>query len=563
MPSNRPFSHEVTDGPTRAPARAMLRAVGLSESDLSRPQIGIASAGNDLTPCNITLDALGQTVAKGVRSAGGVPMRFSTVAVSDGIAMGHVGMRSSLPSRDLIADSVECVMTAERLDAMVTIAGCDKSLPAMLMAAARLNVAAVFLYGGASLPGRYQGQDITIQDVFEGVGAHAAGQISDDELHTLERLACPGAGSCAGMYTANTVAAEAEALGIALPGSASPPANSADRSLLAYASGEAIVKLLDLGIRARDILTRHAFENAIVAVMALGGSTNSVLHLLAIAHEAGVHLDLDDFDQISRRVPYLTDLRPGGRFVMNDLHRVGGVPAVLNVLLQAGLIHGDALTVTGATLAENLAASSVPAADGTIIRSIAEPLRIDGGVAILYGSLAPQGAVVKLAGIDSTRFVGTARVFDSEPDAMDYVTSGRLQGGDVIVVRYEGPKGGPGMPEMLAVTAAVKGSGHGRDVALITDGRFSGATTGISIGHVCPEAAVGGPLALVEDGDSITIDLSARVVDLNVDSTVLKQRSELWHAPSLPEGNGFLAKYARLVGPASKGALVGVSDSIV
>ena len=560
MTINRPYSHEVTDGPERAPARAMLRATGFSDADFDLPQIGIASAGNDLTPCNLTLNSLGKLVATGVRAAGGVPMQFSTVAISDGIAMGHDGMRASLPSRDLIADSVECVMHAERLDAMVTIAGCDKSLPAMLMAAARLNVAAVFLYGGSSQPGRYLGRDVTIQDVFEAVGAHAAGRIDDVELDALERSACPGAGSCAGMYTANTVAAEAEALGMALPGSASPPANSESRLGFAQASGEAVVRLLADGIRARDILTRPAFENAITTVMALGGSTNTVLHLLAIAHEARVRLDIDDFDRISRRVPHLADLRPGGRFVMSDLEPVGGVPVVHNTLLQAGLLHGDALTVTGATLAQNLAALSTPQADGVVVRSMATPLRPDGGLAILYGSLAPQGAVVKLAGIDTTRFIGVARVFDNEFDAMHHVTSGRIRAGDVIVVRYEGPRGGPGMPEMLSVTAAVKGTGHGRDVALLTDGRFSGATTGISIGHVCPEAAVGGPIALIQNGDPVVIDLAARRVDLNVDSGELSRRRQDWRAPSLPAGNGFLAKYARLVGPAFQGALVGVSD---
>ncbi len=561
MGTNRPHSHEVTDGPERAPARAMLRAVGFSDADFGQPQVGIASAGNDLTPCNVTLDWLGDAVAMGVRAAGGVPMRFSTVAVSDGIAMGHEGMRSSLPSRDLIADSVECVMSAERLDAVVTIAGCDKSLPAMLMAAARLNVAAVFLYGGTSRPGRHLGRDVTIQDVFEAVGARAAGRIDDAELDALERSACPGAGSCAGMYTANTVAAEAEALGMALPGSASPPAGSEDRIRFAQASGEAALHLLDEGIRARDILTRPAFENAIATVMALGGSTNAVLHLLAIAYEAHVRLDIDDFDRISRRVPHLADLRPGGRFVMSDLDRVGGVPVVLDTLLQAGLLHGDALTVTGATLAQNLAALGTTEADGVVVRSMVNPLRPDGGLAILHGSLAPDGAVVKLAGMHIPRFAGVARVFDKEADAMEHVTSGRLQAGDVIVVRYEGPRGGPGMPEMLAVTAAVKGSGHGSDVALLTDGRFSGATTGISIGHVCPEAAVGGPIALVRNGDPIVIDLDARRLDIGVDSEELGRRRQEWRAPSLPGGNGFLAKYARLVGGASEGALVGVTGT--
>ncbi|MHB1487101.1 MAG: dihydroxy-acid dehydratase [Acidimicrobiales bacterium] len=560
MAINRPHSHEVTDGPERAPARAMLRATGFDDADFDRPQVGIVSAGNDLTPCNLTLNWLGDAAATGVRAAGGVPMRFSTLAISDGIAMGRVGMRSSLPSRDLIADSVECVMHAEQLDAMVTIAGCDKSLPAMLMAAARLNLAAVFLYGGTSRPGRHLGRDVTIQDVFEAVGARAAGRIDDAELEALERSACPGPGSCAGMYTANTIAAEAEALGMALPGSASPPAAGDDRVRLARASGEAAVRLLAEGIRARDILTRPAFENAIATVMALGGSTNAVLHLLAIAHEAGVRLELDDFDRISRRVPHLADLRPGGSYVMTDLDRVGGVPVILSTLLQAGLLHGDTLTVTGATLAENLAAISASEPDGVVVHPMDRPLRPDGGLAILHGSLAPQGAVVKLAGVDIPRFAGVARVFDNEPDAMHHVTSGQLRAGDIIVIRYEGPRGGPGMPEMLAVTAAVKGSGHGGDVALLTDGRFSGATTGISIGHVCPEAAVGGPIALVRDGDRIVIDLAARLLDLDVDSGELSRRHQGWHAPSLPRGNGFLAKYARLVGAASQGALVGATD---
>lgn len=560
--TRRPHSREVTDGPERAPARAMLRATGFSDADFNLPQIGIVSAGNDLTPCNLTLNSLSDTVAAGVRDAGGVPMRFSTLAISDGIAMGHTGMRSSLPSRDLITDSVECVMQAEKLDAMVTIAGCDKSLPAMLMASARLNVAAVFLYGGTSQPGRYLNRDITIQDVFEAVGAHAAGQINDQELDALERSACPGPGSCAGMYTANTIAAESEALGMALPGSASPPSNSQDRIHFARASGEAVVNLLTEGICTRDILTRKAFENAITTVLALGGSTNAVLHLLAIAHEAHVRLELDDFDRLSRKVPHLGDLRPGGNYVMSDLDRVGGVPVVLNVLLQAGLLHGDVLTVTGSTLRENLAALSLPEPDGKVIRPIDSPLRPDAALAILHGSLAPQGAVLKLAGIDVTYFSGVARVFDNEPDAMRYVTSGDLTTGDIIVVRYEGPRGGPGMPEMLAVTAAVKGSGHGRDIALLTDGRFSGATTGISIGHVCPEASVGGPIALVRDGDTIVIDIARRRLDLNVDPQELQRRRKGWNPPPLPSGNGFLAKYARLVGPASRGALVGATDYI-
>ncbi|WP_053208045.1 dihydroxy-acid dehydratase [Jiangella muralis] len=552
-------SRIVTDGVTRAPARAMLRAVGFDDEDFTRPQIGVAAAANDLTPCNIGLDRLAGAVAGGIREAGGVAMRFSTIAISDGIAMGHRGMRASLPSRDLIADSVECVIEAEQLDAMVTIAGCDKSLPGMLMAAARLNVPTVFVYGGSSLPGSWQGRPVTIQDVFEAVGAQASGLLGTDDLDELERAACPGAGSCAGMYTANTIAAEAEALGIALPGSASAPAVDPTRAGIAHDSGAAVVAALRAGIRPRDILTREAFENAITVVMALGGSTNAALHLPAIAYEAGVRLTLDDFDRISRRTPHIADLRPGGRHVMADLHRIGGVPAVLTTLLDAGLLHGDCLTVTGATLAQNLAVFAAPEPDGTVLRTPDEPLRPDGGLAVLRGSLAPSGAVVKIAGLGVDRFQGTARVFDNEDSAMSHVAGGRLTPGEVIVIRYEGPRGGPGMPEMLAVTAAVRGTGLGDQVALVTDGRFSGATTGLCIGHVAPEAATGGPLALVTDGDPIRIDIPARTLDLDVDTAELEQRRQRWRPPPAPTGNGFLAKYSRLVGCASQGALVGAT----
>jgi dihydroxy-acid dehydratase len=550
-------SRIVTEGITRAPARAMLRAVGFEDADFTRPQVGVVAAANDLTPCNLGLDQLAEAAGAGVAEGGGVAMRFSTIAISDAIAMGHRGMRASLPSRDLIADSVECVMEAEQLDAMVTIAGCDKSLPGMLMAAARLDVPAVFLYGGSSLAGRWRDRPVTIQDVFEAVGAHAAGSLTLEEVGELERAACPGRGSCAGMYTANTIAAEAEALGMALPGSASPPAVDPARAAAARASGAAAVSLLTAGIRPRDILTREAFENAIAVVMALGGSTNAALHLPAIAHEAGVKLTLDDFDRISRRVPHLADLRPGGQHVMADLHRVGGVPMVLAALLDAGLLHGECLTVTGATMAENLAALGSPAPDGTVLRSPAEPLRPDGGLAVLYGSLAPSGAVVKIAGLGVDRFEGTARVFDDEDTAMGYVQGGRLSPGEVIVIRYEGPRGGPGMPEMLAVTAAVRGTGLGDRVALVTDGRFSGATTGLCVGHVAPEAASGGPLALVADGDAILIDLPARRLDLGVDGAELDRRRRHWSPPPAMDGTGFLAKYSRLVGCASRGALVG------
>ncbi len=551
-------SRQVTEGIERAPARAMLRAVGLEDADFEKPQVGIAAAGNEVTPCNMALPRLAAAARLGVSEAGGVALRFSTIAVSDGIAMGHSGMRFSLPSRDLIADSVECMARAEGFDALVTLAGCDKSLPAMLMAAARLDVPSVFLYGGSSQPGRYQGKPVTIQDVFEGVGAVRFGLMTPDELGDLEREACPGEGSCAGMYTANTVAAEAEALGMALPGSATPTAGDPRRDDFARKAGAAVVNLLSAGIRPRDILTRDAFRNAITVVMALGGSTNAVLHLMAIAHEAGAKLSLEDFDEISRRTPHLADLRPGGQYVMSDLDRVGGVPVVLRILLDEGLLAGDCLTVTGLTMAENLEALKPPLPDGEVVHALAAPLRKDGGLLIMRGTLAPEGAVMKAAGLVEQRFEGTARVFDGESPAMEYVRSGSLRPGDVIVIRGEGPRGGPGMPEMLAVTAAVNGSGHGKDVALVTDGRFSGATTGISVGHVAPEAAVGGPLALVADGDRISIDMEQRRLDLLVGEDVLQQRRGAWVPPPAPAGNGFLAKYARQVGSASSGALVGI-----
>jgi len=533
----------------------MLRAVGFNDDDFDKPQVGIAAAANDVTPCNMALSRLAALARQGVTDSGGVGLGFSTIAVSDGIAMGHVGMRASLPSRDLIADSVECMAQAERFDALVTLAGCDKSLPAMLMAAARLDIPSVFVYGGSSLPGYYRGRPVTVQDVFEGVGALSAGRMSADELEEMERVACPGEGSCAGMYTANTVAAEAEALGMALPGSATPTAGDPRREDIAYRSGAAAVRLLHAGTRPHQILTRDAFENAITVVMALGGSTNAVLHLLAIAHEARVELSLDDFDRIGRRVPHLADLRPGGQYVMADLDHVGGVPVVLKVLLDAGLLHGDCLTVTGATLADNLAALASPGPDGRVVRPIDLPLHEEGGLAILHGSLAPDGAVVKVAGMKVGRFAGPARVFEGEEPAMAYVRSGALCPGDVLIIRYEGPRGGPGMPEMLAVTAAVNGSGHGRDVALITDGRFSGGTRGFCVGHVAPEAAVGGPVALVADGDRIVVDADAGTIDLLVDQLELDRRAAEWKPAPPRYTSGVLAKYARLVTGAERGAV--------
>jgi dihydroxy-acid dehydratase len=542
----------------RAPARAMLRAVGMGEGDWGRSQVGIASSWNEVTPCNLPLARLAKAAKEGVRAAGGFPLEFTTIAVSDGISMGTEGMRASLSSREIIADSVECMMHGERFDGMVTLAGCDKSLPGMLMASARLNLPAVFLYGGTIMPGRYAERDISIQDVFEAVGACAAQLISRDDLDDIERAACPGEGSCAGMFTANTMASIAEAIGMSLPGSSTAPAPDTRRDGFAHASGEAVVNLLNLGIRPRQIMTREAFENAIAVSMALGGSTNAVLHLLAIAHEARVDLVLDDFDRISRTVPHIGDTKPGGKYHMVDIDRIGGIPVVMRELLEAGLLHGDALTVTGKTVAENLDAIDPGPPDGKVIRPLSDPVHRQGGTGILYGSLAPEGAVVKIAGMDGLRFEGTARVFDDETDCMSYVTGNRLQPGDVLIIRYEGPKGGPGMREMLAVTAAVKGTGHGGDVALVTDGRFSGATHGFSVAHVAPEATDGGPIAFVEDGDPVVIDVPNRKLDLLVDEATMAKRKEGWKPKDPRYTSGFLAKYARLVQSASRGAITNV-----
>jgi len=551
---NRPRSWEVTDGPHRAPARSYLRAVGFSEDDFGKPQVAVASSWNEVTPCNYHLDKLAALAKEGVRQGDAVPMEFTTIAVSDGIAMGHEGMKASLMSRDLIADSVELVMHAERLDALVGIAGCDKSEPGMLMAMARMDLPSVYLYGGSILPGTYKGKDVTIQDVFEAVGAHAKGAIDDDELLGLERAACPTTGSCAGMYTANTMACVGEALGMSIPGSASPPAVDYRREVAARESGLAVTKVLELDLRPRQILTKEAFENAIAVVMAVAGSTNAVLHLLAIAREAHVELTLDDFDRVSRRTPHLVDVRPAGRFVMSDLDRVGGVPVVMKELLELDLLHGDCRTVTGATQAENLGAIDPPAPDGTVVHAASDPIHPWGGIAILHGNVAPDGAVIKAAGMEGTVFEGTARVFDSEKDAFGAVTSGAVVAGDVVVIRYEGPKGSPGMPEMLAVTAAVAGAGLGRDVALITDGRFSGATKGISVGHIAPEAFVGGPIALLADGDRVRIDADGRTVEALVGDDELDRRRGAWTAPEPRYTQGALAKYARTVGSADTGA---------
>jgi len=541
----------------RAPARAMLRAVGMADEDFAKPQIAVASSWNEVTPCNLPLDRLAKRAKEGVRAAGGYPMEFTTIAVSDGISMGHEGMRASLVSREVIADSVELVVHAERLDGMVLLAGCDKSLPGMLMAAARMDLAAAFLYGGTILPGRVGDRDVTIQDAFEGVGACALGRISQQDLDEIERHACPTEGSCAGMYTANTMAAAAEALGMALVGSASPPAVDRRREGLAVRSGEVVIAQLDAGITARRILTKTAFENAIAVVMALGGSTNAVLHLLAIAHEARVALTLDDFNRVGDRTPHLADVRPFGRYVMSDVDRIGGVPVVMKALLDAGVLDGDALTVTGRTLGEELSSIAPPDPDGKIIHGLSEPIHRTGGLTILRGSLAPEGAVVKSASFESTVLDGVARVFDDEKDAMAAVTAGRISPGDAVVIRYEGPAGGPGMREMLAVTGAIKGAGLGNDVLLITDGRFSGATHGPCIGHVAPEATHGGPIALVQDGDRIRLDMTARTLDLLVDAAELERRRAGWKLPPPRYETGALAKYAKLVGSAAQGAVCG------
>ena len=559
-PDLKPKSRDVTDGYERAPARAMLRAIGMGDEDWSKPQIGVASSWNEVTPCNLPLDRLAKQAKEGIWEAGGFPIEFNTIAVSDGIAMGHEGMRASLVSREVIADSVETVMHAERLDGMVTFAGCDKSLPGMVMAAVRLDVASTFLYGGSILPGRHAGRDITIQDVFEAVGARGRGTIDDEELSAIERAACPTEGSCGGMFTANTMASAIEAMGLALPGSSTAPATDARRDGYARRSGAAVVHLLELGLTARDIVTREALENAIAVVMAVGGSTNAVLHLMAIAREAEVELELEDFDRIGRRVPHIADTKPGGRYVMTDLDRIGGVPVVLRELLEAGHLHGHALTVTGRTMAEELADLEIPRPDGEVVHPISNPIHDAGGLAILRGSLAPEGAVVKIAGLtaDQMTFEGPARVFDGEQGAMEAVLTGGIVDGDVIVIRYEGPKGGPGMREMLAVTSAVKGAGLGSTVALLTDGRFSGATHGFSIGHVAPEATDGGPIALVRDGDRIRIDVHTRAMDLLVDEAELATRHATWSPLPPRYTRGVLAKYARTVSSAALGATTSV-----
>jgi dihydroxy-acid dehydratase len=558
----KPRSREVTDGLEKAAARGMLRAVGMDDDDFAKPQIGVASSWNEITPCNLSLDRLAKAVKEGVFAAGGYPLEFGTISVSDGISMGHEGMHFSLVSREVIADSVETVMQAERLDGSVLLAGCDKSLPGMLMAAARLDLAAVFLYAGTILPGRVKLSDgsereVTIIDAFEAVGACTRGLMPREDVDAIERAICPGEGACGGMYTANTMASAAEALGMSLPGSAAPPATDRRRDAFARHSGEAVVELLRRGITARDILTKEAFENAIAVVMAFGGSTNAVLHLLAIAYEANVKLALEDFSRIGARVPHLADVKPFGQHVMSDVDHIGGVPVVMKALLDAGLLHGDCLTVTGRTVAENLAHIAPPDPDGKVLRALDHPIHPTGGITILHGSLAPEGAVVKTAGFDSEVFEGTARVFDGERDALDALADGTITHGDAVVIRYEGPKGGPGMREMLAITGAIKGAGLGKDVLLLTDGRFSGGTTGLCVGHVAPEAVDGGPIAFLRDGDRIRLDVAKSTLDVLVDPDEFASRREGFTPPPPRYRTGVLAKYIKLVGSAATGAVCG------
>ncbi|WP_371152531.1 dihydroxy-acid dehydratase [Buchananella felis] len=557
----KPRSRQVTDGLKATASRGMLRAVGMGDADFVKPQIGVASSWNEITPCNLSLQRLAQAAKEGVHAAGGYPLEFGTISVSDGISMGHEGMHFSLVSRDVIADSVETVMQAERLDGSVLLAGCDKSLPGMLMAAARLNLASVFLYAGSIMPGHVKlsdgtEKDVTIIDAYEAVGAHQRGLMSHEDVMAIERAICPGEGACGGMYTANTMASVAEAIGMSVPGSAAPPSVDRRRDAAARRSGAAVVELLRRGITARDIMTKEAFENAIAVVMAFGGSTNAVLHLLAIAREAEVDLTLDDFSRVAARTPHLGDLKPFGQFVMNDVDRVGGVPVLMKTLLDAGLLHGDCLTVTGKTVAENLADIAPPAADGEILRQLDNPIHATGGITILKGTLAPEGAVVKSAGFDTEVFEGTARVFEREQGALDALADGTITDGDVVVIRYEGPKGGPGMREMLAITGAIKGANLGKTVLLLTDGRFSGGTTGLCVGHVAPEAVDGGPIALVRDGDKIRLDVANARLDLLVDEAELAERAKTFEPLPPRYTRGVLGKYIKLVHSASEGAVL-------
>ena len=560
-------SRKTIDGPSRAPHRAMYKAMGLNDENLNRPIVGVSSTCNEATPCNIHLGKLAQYAKEGLKDVSCTPREFTAISVSDVISMGHQGMKASLVSREIIADSIELMMIAHQYDGIVGIAGCDKSLPGTLMAMARLNLPAVFVYGGTILPGNWNGKQVTVQDVFEAVGTYEKGELSLQELTSLENVACPSAGSCAGMYTANTMASIGEAIGMSLPGSASPPAESDRRNRMCFESGRAIMNLLEKGIRPKDIMTFEAFENSIAIVNAIGGSTNAVLHLLAIAREAGIKLELKDFEKIRKRTPHIADLRPGGMYVMLDLDKIGGIPVVLNSLLKHGLIHGDTMTITGKTMRQNLESIIIKSdklsslnhrelQQQKIIRPINNPIHKEGTLKILKGSLAPDGAVVKIANIESTRFIGKARVFESEEESFDAISKGKkVNEGDVVVIRYEGPKGGPGMREMLSVTAALIGQGLGDKVALVTDGRFSGATRGLMIGHVTPEAMVGGPIAFVKDNDEITIDITKGIIDLNVSKLELNKRKKKWKSITPHYTTGVLAKYASLVSSASQGAI--------
>ena len=553
-------SRNVVEGTARAPHRAMYKAMGLTDDDLSKPFVGVCHTGNEATPCNIHLPELAQKAKNGVKDGGATPREFSTIAVSDGIAMGHEGMKSSLVSREVIADSIELMVRAHQYDALVGIAGCDKSLPGTMMAMARLNIPSVFVYGGTIMPGMLDGKELTVVDVYEAVGSYDAGKISLEELKNIENAACPNAGSCGGMFTANTMASISEAIGIALPGSASPPAEDDRRGKIVYETGKACTELLAQNIKPRDILTFESFENAITMLNAVGGSTNGILHLLALANEVGIKLTYDDFERIRKKTPHIADMKPGGGYVMNSLDKIGGIPLIMKKLLDNNLIHGSALTVTGKTIEENIRQYKISTTDQQIVREVENPLHSAGTAVILHGNLAPEGAVIKTAGVEMTKFSGEAKVFDGEESAFDAVAKGEIKEGDVIVIRYEGPKGGPGMREMLATTAAIVGQGLGKKVAMITDGRFSGGTRGFMVGHVAPEAFVGGPIALVKDGDGIQINIETNNIQLNIPDGELTRRSQEWKKREPNYKSGALAKYAFLVGSAAKGATTDPSN---
>jgi dihydroxy-acid dehydratase len=548
-------SRNVVDGTARSPHRAMYKAMGLTDDDLNKSFVGVCHTGNEATPCNIHLPQLALKAKEGVIDGGATPREFSTIAVSDGIAMGHEGMKSSLVSREIIADSIELMMRAHQYDALVGIAGCDKSLPGTMMAMARLNLPSIFVYGGTIMPGMLNGKELTIVDVYEAVGAYDAGKLSLEDLKNIENTACPNAGSCGGMFTANTMASISEAIGLALPGSASPPAEDDRREKMVYDTGKACVKLLELDIKPREILTFEAFENAIAMLNAVGGSTNGILHLLALSNEVDIKLTYDDFERVRKKTPHLADMKPGGNYVMNSLDKIGGIPFILKKLAKKGLIHDNCITVTGKTIKENLASMIIPEPEQQIVKSVENPIHSVGTAVILKGSLAPEGAVIKTAGVEMTKFTGKARVFDREEYAFDAVSKGEIEEGQVLVIRYEGPKGGPGMREMLATTAALVGQGLGKKVAMVTDGRFSGGTRGFMVGHVAPEAYVGGPIALVKNNDEITIDTETNILDLHVSSKELEERRKQWSPPKPNYIRGALAKYASLVGSAAQGAV--------